>query len=116
MNIEVSKIAPPFTLSFGEEDGLFSAIIWPIELGDIPYSAGITASVVSQGFLLQGLIGEPAIAFLGVSDEVLNDLAESNITLLIPIDEDYDSRKISFLKLSNHCEIDYSKAVEIQSV
>lgn len=112
MPILISKIAPPFTLSFGEEEGgLFAALMWPDELGDLPYSESITAVVVPQGFVLKGQQNEPVIAFLGVSDQVLDDLTDSDVTLLKPDGEDYETRPVLVIK--TEFEFDYSKAVEL---
>ena len=113
MSIPVSKIAPPFTLSLGEEDGLFAALMWPDELGDLPYATAISAAIVEQGFVLQGQGDEPAIAFLGVSDEVLTQLSESSVTLMIPVDDDYDTKPVIVLSSISSPEFDYSSAIEL---
>lgn len=113
MSIVVSKIAPPFTLSFGEEDGLFAALMWPDELSPLPFSDSISATIVPQGFVLTGDEGEPAIAFLGVSDEVLSQLSQSDFTLMIPIDDDYDTRSIVVLTTIDPHDFDYSSASEL---
>lgn len=114
MSIIISKIAPPFSLSLGEEDGgLFAAVMWPDELGDLPYSGGITAVVVSQGFVLQGQPHEPAIAFLGVSDEVLDDLVRSDVTLMKPDGDDYETKSVRVIASNAAHEFDYSTAIEL---
>lgn len=109
MSITISKIAPPFTISFGEEGGgLFAAIMWPDELGVLPYAGDVTATEVPQGFVLQGSEAEPAVAFLGISDDVLTDLAQSDITLLAPVDDDFDIAKVLFLKNPSVKHFEYS--------
>lgn len=114
MSIAIDKIAPPFTLSFGEEDGsFFAALIWPDELGDLPYIGKVTATVVQQGFVLMGVEGEPVIAFLGVSDDVLDVLSRSTLTLMQPFADDYVTAQVSISTAAGDVEFDYADAIEV---
>lgn len=114
MPIAIDKIAPPFTLSFGEEDGgFFAALIWPDELGDLPYIGKVTATVVQQGFVLMGVPGEPVIAFMGVSDDVLDVISRSTLTLMKPFAGDYETANVSIGIAADDVVFDYSDAIEV---
>lgn len=111
----VHKIAPPFALSFGEEDGgFFSALIWPDELGEMPYSGNVTATIVEQGFVIKGGEMDVVVAFLGVSDDVLLALAQSNLTMMQPVDDDYVTVQVKIVPSNSSEEFDFSLATQVQ--
>lgn len=112
MTIVVSKIAPVFELSLGaEEGGLFAALMWPPELGEIPFLTDVVAVVVPQGFVLVGCEGEGSIAFMGLTDEALDDFRASEVTIMKPIDDDYETKSVTHCKNADEYTFDFTSAI-----
>lgn len=111
MTISVTRYAPPSDLSMGSEDGgLFSALMWPEELGEIPFKEEIQACVVPDGFLLKGGTGEEVIAFIGFGEEVMADFKAGTVTIMRYTDDDYETREVVHGESYASSEVDYSQA------
>jgi hypothetical protein len=108
MKITVSRIAPAFELSLGEEDGhLFAALMWPLEFGGIPFQDEAIAVMVPTGFVLVDSEGTFGIAFLGLADEALRDFRASQVTLMRALDDDYETMSVVHCKDCGKYAFDY---------
>ncbi|MBI6882864.1 hypothetical protein [Pseudomonas putida] len=95
MNIDVTQIAPAFEVSFGDDgDGIFAAVMWPQELGDPDFQGNIIAVAANNGFVLFGDADMLGVGFLGVSQEVLNQILSSSITIMHFVGEDYETYEV----------------------
>lgn len=111
MTIVVTRYAPPCDLSMGSEDGgLFSALLWPDELGAIPFKQVIKACVVPDGFLLKGEEGEDVIAFIGFGEEVMAEFRAGTVTIMRYVNDDYETRDVVHGQAYLASEVDYSQA------
>jgi hypothetical protein len=113
MIIQVTRSAPKFDLAIGDEDGVsFLAIIWPEDLGVIPFASDITATPVKEGFVLSGLEQDESIAFLGVSESFVNEMSVRNIVILRPIKDGYEQKSVRFDR-SHDVGFDFSRLTSL---
>jgi hypothetical protein len=111
MTLIVTKIAPPCDLSMGVEDeGLFSALMWPDELGNIPFKDKIIACVVPDGFVLMGEPDEEVVAFIGFGSDVMAEFAAGTVTIMRFLGDDYETRDVNHGQALSASELDFRQA------
>jgi hypothetical protein len=93
-----------------EDDGLFSALMWPDELGKIPFKDKILACVVPDGFVLMGEPGEAVVAFIGFGPDVMADFTAGTVTIMRFLGDDYETRAVSHGQSFSAAELDFSQA------